>query len=180
MTRREGRWSGWIAAMTIVMALHPSAGWAKRSVCANRPCDMASGQHVRPAAAVPAPPSPTVQAIRLRPRSGPSRHSPFLRRLSSTPRFSSMGIDPGAIRIIDGDTFAYGQERIRIQGVNAPELSDPQGMAAKQRLATILRQGTVRVVRKATDVYGRVVAAVYVNGEEVGRILARDQRGAPR
>lgn len=91
-----------------------------------------------------------------------------------------MGIDPGAIRIIDGDTFAYGQERIRIQGVNAPELSDPQGMAAKQRLATILRQGTVRVVRKATDVYGRVVAAVYVNGEEVGRILARDQRGAPR
>ena len=171
----------WLATV-VVVALLPSESWSKRHQCMNRPCSHAPVQPFRPAAALP-PPSPAsvpTPTFGIRHPWPSSRHSVLLRPFSSIPRSRSIALDSSTIRVIDGDTFAYGHERIRIRGVNAPELSNPQGIAAKRRLADVLRQGSIRVDRKATDVYGRVVADVYVNGEAVTALLNRDQRGAPR
>src|SRR5581483_924654 len=71
------------------------------------------------------------------------------------------------IRPIDGDTFAYGGERIRVQGINAPELADTGGFEAAQRLSSLLHDGTVRIVPKAIDKYGRTVAEVFVDDRNV-------------
>ncbi|MBA2253228.1 MAG: hypothetical protein H0W13_11110 [Nitrospirales bacterium] len=80
-------------------------------------------------------------------------------------------LDASRIQVIDGDTFAYGAERIRIQGFNAAERSDPGGFAATQRLEILLRQGQVTMIPKATDIYGRKVAQIFVDGHNVADLL---------
>lgn len=84
----------------------------------------------------------------------------------------------------DGDTIRCGQERIRIAGIDAPELAgsprcmDPRrqggrnpawcdaraGAAARDALAGLLSRGQVRFVRRGQDRYGRTLASVSVNG----------------
>jgi endonuclease YncB( thermonuclease family) len=76
------------------------------------------------------------------------------------------------IRLIDGDTFAYGGRRIRIQGIDAPEVGEPGAIEATQRLDRLLRQGIVTVIPKAFDRYGRTVAAVYVDRQNIVDLLA--------
>lgn len=75
------------------------------------------------------------------------------------------------IRLVDGDTFWYGGERIRIRGYDAPERSEPGGFAATQRLELLLHEGQVRIVPQATDSYGRTVADVYVDQRNVAEVM---------
>jgi len=75
---------------------------------------------------------------------------------------------------IDGDTIRVGQERIRLRGIDTPELSEPEGQAAKERLAELLRNGIVRIVPRGRDVYDRLVADVFVDGQNVAEILRRE------
>lgn len=80
-------------------------------------------------------------------------------------------LDEWRIRLIDGDTFAYGAERIRIRGIDTPEVSESGGFEASQRLDLLLREGPVMVIPQALDVYGRIVADVYVNDQNVAEVL---------
>jgi endonuclease YncB( thermonuclease family) len=59
-----------------------------------------------------------------------------------------------------------------VQGVNAPELWQPGGVEAAQRLEGLLRSGSVTMERKAVDYYGRTVAAVYLNGQNIAVLLS--------
>jgi len=72
---------------------------------------------------------------------------------------------------IDGDTIRAGQERIRLRGIDTPEMNEPEGQAAKERLETLLRSGTVSIVPHGRDVYDRLVADVFVDGQNVAEIL---------
>lgn len=78
------------------------------------------------------------------------------------------------IRIIDGDTFRMGPDRIRLRGVDTPELNEPGGEAARQRLEQLLRQGPIRIVPQGQDVYGRIVADVFVDGRNVAEVLRQE------
>lgn len=80
-------------------------------------------------------------------------------------------LDSSRIQVIDGDTFAYGAARIRIQGLNAAERSDPGGSEATQRLESLLRRGHVTMIPKATDIYGRIVAQIFVDRYNVADLL---------
>jgi hypothetical protein len=75
------------------------------------------------------------------------------------------------IRLIDGDTFAYGAERIRIKGIDTPEKSETGGFDASQRLDLLLREGPVMIIPQALDKYGRTLADVYVNDRNVAEVL---------
>ncbi len=83
-------------------------------------------------------------------------------------------LDGWKIRLIDGDTFAYGAERVRIRGIDTPEVSESGGFEATQRLDLLLREGPVLVVPQALDVYGRIVADVYVNDANVAEVLREE------
>jgi endonuclease YncB( thermonuclease family) len=83
-------------------------------------------------------------------------------------------LDGWQIRLIDGDTFAYAGERIRIRGYNAPEVSEAGGFAASQRLDLLLREGPVTIIPEATDVYGRTVADVFVNQRNVADVMSSE------
>ena len=83
------------------------------------------------------------------------------------------------VHAIDGDTIRYGTERIRIRGLNAPELSEPDGEAARERLGQLLHEGSIRIVPHGKDVYDRTVADVYVNGQNVAEKLAKEGFSKP-
>lgn len=83
-------------------------------------------------------------------------------------------VAPQHIHVHDGDTFYVGADAIRLRGIDTPELGHPRAYDAKRRLITLLRSGPVTIVRRAEDVYGRVVADVYVGGRDVARVL-RDE-----
>lgn len=109
-----------------------------------------------------------------------NRDSAFLRRLLLARSSSLMReqrlrlLDGWQIRLIDGDTFAYGAERIRIMGINTPEVSESGGFEASQRLDLLLREGPVTIIPQAVDKYGRTVADVFVNNQNVADVLRRE------
>ena len=72
---------------------------------------------------------------------------------------------------VDGDTIRVGGERIRLRGIDTPELNEPDGMAAKQRLEELLRSGPMEIVPHGRDVYDRLIADVFINGQNVAEIL---------
>lgn len=77
---------------------------------------------------------------------------------------------------IDGDTLRCGDERIRLLGIDAPELpghcrrgrncapGDPR--RAKEQLAKAIR-GRAQIERVGFDRYGRTLATVRVNGRDL-------------
>ncbi len=75
------------------------------------------------------------------------------------------------IRAVDGDTIRVGGERIRLRGIDTPEMNEPSGPAAKQRLDELLRRGPIHIVPHGRDVYHRLIADVFVNGQNVADIL---------
>lgn len=83
------------------------------------------------------------------------------------------------VQTIDGDTIRYGAERIRIRGLSAPELSEPDGEAARMRLGQVLREGSIRILPHGKDVYGRTVADVFVNEQNVAEFLTQEGFSKP-
>jgi endonuclease YncB( thermonuclease family) len=84
------------------------------------------------------------------------------------------------IYTIDGDTLRVGADRIRLRGIDAPELTEPGGQAARQRLEQLLQEGPIRIVPHGQDVYGRTIADVFVNGRNVAEVLAYEGYAKPR
>jgi len=82
--------------------------------------------------------------------------------------------------VVDGDTFWYRGEKIRIADINTPELSNPQcateAKLAKQatlRLVELLNAGpfTLEPVERETDRYGRSLRIITRHGESLGETL---------
>lgn len=83
-----------------------------------------------------------------------------------------------AVRVVDGDTFVLtdSKERIRVRGVDTPELKAAtpseriRAQKAKETLETLLGNG-YSLTRHGHDRYGRTVADVVVKGGNVADIL---------
>lgn len=83
-------------------------------------------------------------------------------------------VDSRQVHVVDGDTFRYGTERVRLRGIDTPELNEPGGQAARLRLEELLRSGPVRIVPHGRDVYDRTVADVFVDGQNIAEMLSRE------
>lgn len=83
------------------------------------------------------------------------------------------------VRVGDGDTFEVQLNgeirrlRIRLQGVDAPELNEVFGRESTGFLRKLLADRVVRIDGRDMDRYGRLVARVTVNGEDVSTVLIR-------
>lgn len=91
------------------------------------------------------------------------------------------------VSVHDGDTIRCGAERIRIENIDAPELSgSPKcedrrksyawcdyvlGEQSRDALSDFLRSGPIKVERNGTDKYGRTLARLTVNGRDAGEYL---------
>lgn len=67
-------------------------------------------------------------------------------------------------RIIDGDTFTLQSgERIKLIGVDAPELTDCLGEESKSALEKLLQGKTIQLAEEKRDGFGRRMALVYTS-----------------
>lgn len=84
-------------------------------------------------------------------------------------------VEGTVVRIVDGDTLsirtALGVERVRISQIDAPESAQPFGNQAKQCLGAVLAGGSVRMCREGTDRYGRTIASLAGQGQDVGAAM---------
>jgi len=85
--------------------------------------------------------------------------------------------------VVDGDTVHVrpsnggAVHKIRISGMDAPEICQTGGAASRQALqARVLRRSvTLRMQGQGVDDYGRDLATLYLSGEDVGQWMV--QRG---
>ena len=71
---------------------------------------------------------------------------------------------------MDGATLQCGRERVKVEGISAPELKAPGGQQARQRLQQRLQAGEIVIERRGRDKYGRTLGRLYVNGNRITQI----------
>lgn len=84
--------------------------------------------------------------------------------------------------IIDGDTVAFGHERVRIINIEAPGISEPNcereeifALRSRQRLAELVAAGPVRIERTGRDQLGRTLGRLFLSdGRDVAAILIEE------
>lgn len=73
-----------------------------------------------------------------------------------------------AVRLVDGDTLAIGEARVRLAGIDAPELATEPGVFAAGQLALMLRLSAGVVCEQtAVDRWGRAVARCWLKPEMI-------------
>jgi len=86
--------------------------------------------------------------------------------------------------VVDGDTFWFQRQKIRMADIDAPELSPPRcederqrGEAAKQRLLVLLNAGpfSLSIAADDADRYGRKLRIVIRNGRSLGSVLVEER-----
>lgn len=71
--------------------------------------------------------------------------------------------------VIDGDTLFHDGRKIRIWGIDAPEIGEASGPLAKRQLERLIAARSLHVVPRAHDVYGRLVAQVLAGRGDIGQ-----------
>jgi endonuclease YncB( thermonuclease family) len=102
---------------------------------------------------------------------------------SFMPTSAAAGQIAGYARVIDGDTIDIDGTRIRLHGIDAPELSQwcgrngapvyPCGEDAKAALERIIGGAKVACEPRDHDRYGRTIGACVAHGLDVGREMVR-------
>ncbi|MEP6608102.1 MAG: thermonuclease family protein [Burkholderiaceae bacterium] len=98
----------------------------------------------------------------------------------SCPPASGAELDGTIVRVADGDTVTLldagkTQHRIRLDGIDAPERTQPYGQRARQSLVALAHGRAARAECPKVDRYGREVCRVVVDGVDVG--LEQIRRG---
>lgn len=80
-------------------------------------------------------------------------------------------------RVVDGDTLwvrtgaSQPPLKVRIQGIDAPEICQPGGVQARDALKQKVLGQSVTVTSGAHDDYGRTIGTVHIQGQDMGRWL---------
>lgn len=90
----------------------------------------------------------------------------------------------GRARVSDGDSFRLGDDRVRLLGIDAPELAQECdsadgslwscGRVARDRMAQLLAAGAVDCWPEGHDQYGRALATCSVSGLDLGGTMVAE------
>ena len=98
-------------------------------------------------------------------------------------QFARCGSGERVTCVVDGDTFWYHGEKIRLLDINTPEVSRPGcaserelGERATERLIALLNQGafTLEAQGREADRYGRLLRVASRNGRSLGAVLVAE------
>ena len=82
----------------------------------------------------------------------------------------------------DGDTFRCDDNtRVRIHGIDAPELDTPEGLASRNALQALIEARTLACEQNGTS-YNRVVATCFLDGQDIAALMVQQvmARDCPR
>jgi endonuclease YncB( thermonuclease family) len=89
----------------------------------------------------------------------------------------------GAAVVVDGDTIEIGGQRIRLEGIDAPETAQtcerssggpwPCGIEATRALRALLVNADVACDSGGHDKYGRVLATCFADGKDINATMVR-------
>ena len=82
----------------------------------------------------------------------------------------------GVATVVDGDTIRVQGTTVRLHGMDAPEMAQPEGARAKAALERLLRGKKVQVESHGTGYYGRTIGTVHVLGRDGRRTMNANQR----
>jgi micrococcal nuclease len=81
------------------------------------------------------------------------------------------------VRVRDGDSLDVSSGRktltVRLEGIDAPEMSQPFGREARDHLRVLSFNRTVEIRGTETDQYGRTIARVFVGGRDLSHEMLR-------
>jgi endonuclease YncB( thermonuclease family) len=78
-------------------------------------------------------------------------------------------------RIADGDTLTLNGQRIRLQGIDAPEMSSEDGRGAKAHLAGLIGAGAITCEDTGQMSYDRIVGVCYgPDGQDLAMSMVAD------
>ena len=84
------------------------------------------------------------------------------------------------IYTIDGDTIRMGPQRIRLRGIDAPELNEPGGPRRGSGWKSYSKKAPCASCRMGrTSIYGRTVADIFFNGRNVAEVLNAEGYARP-
>jgi micrococcal nuclease len=94
--------------------------------------------------------------------------------------FVSFGqaLEGARVRAVDGDSFeilvnGIKRDEVRLNYIDAPELSQPYGPEAKAVLAGLIETGAIRIVPLGIDQFGRKLAEVWLGEQLVNEAMVR-------
>lgn len=110
--------------------------------------------------------------------------------MRASPIVTTLAAIGAALIVIDGDTIRSDDEHIRLEGIDAAEIGHAKceaerrlAILSKHRLEELLGAGSVDIRRNEhpnpPDRYGRTLARVLVDGEDVGCILIKEGYARP-
>ncbi|MBK1971127.1 thermonuclease family protein [Campylobacter sp. 2018MI35] len=84
--------------------------------------------------------------------------------------------DAKVIKVIDGDTIEVlnlkgDKNKIRLFGIDAPELKQKFGIEAKNYLRSIIQDKKVKIIYKDKDIYDRILAIVEFDNLDINQIM---------
>ena len=93
-----------------------------------------------------------------------------------------LAAEPVAWRVVsvhDGDTVTAldagnVQRKVRLTGIDAPEIGQPFGTKARDRLTALAKGKTVTIHSHGQDRYGRTLASVDIKGDDLAHRLVAD------
>ncbi|ECN1823326.1 nuclease [Salmonella enterica subsp. enterica serovar Enteritidis] len=89
----------------------------------------------------------------------------------SIPVVAEADITGKIVRVLDGDTVEIlagnVATRVRLNGIDAPEKSQPFGQRSRQALTAIVGGKTVLAVGEKRDRYGRLLATLILDGRDI-------------
>lgn len=103
----------------------------------------------------------------------------FVLALLGTPALAAPN---GTIRVVDADTIDVGGTRVRLFGIDAPEMGQPCraegrewdcGAWTRDAVRNAFEGAYARCRTRDTDRYGRAVAQCTVNGQDMGQMIVR-------
>ena len=89
----------------------------------------------------------------------------------------------GTPRVIDGDSLEINEQRIRLYGIDAPELKQnclindkpySCGITAREALTSLIAKNAVTCLSKGTDLYNRHLSICHVNGTAINAWMVRN------
>lgn len=83
------------------------------------------------------------------------------------------------VSVFDGDSMLMRNPegsviQVRIAGIDAPEKSQPFADPARDRLAELLNQDGLRVAIQKKDVYGRWLASIWIEDQDLGLVMIEE------